>query len=209
MDKRGLSPLIIIIILVIAVGVISTFYFLGYGEDEITNDVNETNNESYTPPPQLNETHTICSNNTCITTDGAGEDECSSDTDCETDEGLPDLIINNLTMAVTDTETNTTTNVSIFSVTVYITVKNIGKAGIEQSVTRVSFRGEDFPLSSANMFTSALEPDQEITLESTYDDLGKGKYYASALADELLKIDEIDEENNGFTTIDLFVDLND
>ncbi|MBU1988553.1 MAG: hypothetical protein KKD94_03675 [Nanoarchaeota archaeon] len=155
--------------------------------------------------PLVNETHAICSNNSCVEIEGMGEDGCSTDADCQSDEGLPDLIISNISMEITDEITNSTTNVTVYSVTVYTTVKNIGESSAEQSTTRVSFGGELFPLSFTITYTPSLEPDQETIVESVYDELEEGEYDATASVDHLLKIEELDEENNGFGVIMLVV----
>ena len=154
---------------------------------------------------EINKTHLTCSNNSCITVDGDGEDECINDTDCQVVEDFPDLIIENISMAVTSSVKNTTTNITLNTITVSVDVKNIGTASANQSVTQISFGGDLVEMSSAKVFTPALNPNSEVTVKSSYEELVKGKYDATASADILRKIKELDEKNNGFSLVRLVV----
>ncbi|MBU0760346.1 MAG: hypothetical protein KJ858_01510 [Nanoarchaeota archaeon] len=211
MDKRG--SVLVILIFVALIGVSLIVYFLMEKEntsdedEELPDEINESsnNNELNDSSSIINETHAICSNNSCVEVEGAGDDNCSTDSDCQLEEVLPDLIISNISLTVSDEETNETTNVTLYEVTVSVVVKNIGDADANQSVTRVSFASDSFPLSSGNCFTPAISAGQETTIESSYEDLEKGRYSATAFVDGLLKIKESNEENNGFGIVKLTV----
>ncbi|MBS3088811.1 hypothetical protein J4402_03445 [Candidatus Pacearchaeota archaeon] len=209
--KKGLS-LLFFVFLATAIFVVILFLFYFNGENggaEPESAVTEKNESTDVGEPvslpTLNETHLACSNNSCVAVDGAGSDECNDSADCQPVVAFPDLIIKNITMAVTKSSKNSTTNITWHTVKVSVTVKNIGTASANQSVTQITFAGDLLPMSSAKVFTSVLEPDKETTLESSYEELLKGDYDATASVDILRKIEELDETNNGFSVARLTV----
>lgn len=211
MNKRGLGGIILVVLFIIFIAVV---FYKSYSSPEKGNETvngNETANINETEELEdvndsttqiINETHTTCLNNSCAEVEGSGADECNADTDCELIiEAKPDLIISNISSKVTSNKTNSTTNVTTYYVKVSVTVKNIGGADAEQSITKVSFLG----FSPKNIFTPAITKGGEVKLEDAYELSEKGEYNVIALTDIQLNIDEIDEKNgSGFVKLRVF-----
>lgn len=209
MNKRGLE-LLFIIFFAVAVLIILVFWFYFRGDggtkpEIIIMENNENAEINDSSSQEINETHLACLNNSCVVVQGDGADGCSNDTDCQPVLALPDLIVKNISMEVTSSIKNTTTNITFHTVTVFVKVENIGSAKANQSVTRISFGGDELSTSSANLFTPSLELGKETIVELSYEDLNAGDYDATAFVDDLMKIDELNEKNNGFSVAHLIV----
>ena len=135
--------------------------------------------------PQKNGVWTGCFDGACVLGNG-------------TNQTLPDLIITNLTIDVQLVEGNGTgneTNETFYRATVFVTVKNIGDASTGTSFrTRIDVSS----FSPRNIFTSALVPNQRITIIDVYSPIDEGSYNVTSFADILFQIDESNEGNNAF-----------
>lgn len=155
------------------------------------------------PTNQTNQTHTTCSNQQCITVQGAGTNECTYNSDCipgnQTNQTLPDLIITSITVNVITNSSGNQTNMT--SATVFVTVKNIGDA--TALVSRTQFSVSTF--TPRNIYTLSINPNQQRIIQSTYEPINSGTYSVSSFADILYQIEESNENNNAFGPINFTV----
>ena len=193
MNKRGIGILGIILIIAVVVAVGTVYFTLSSETLQLA-----------PRGPSLdagggNITHLECINNTCTVVQGSGNNTCDfRGQACGGNQTLPDLIITNLTIDVQLVEGNGTgneTNETFYRATVFVTVKNIGDASTGTSFrTRIDVSS----FSPRNIFTSALVPNQRITIIDVYSPIDEGSYNVTSFADILFQIGESNESNNAF-----------